>query len=105
MSDLMAAGSAGEVSQPAAVDTTWVVRHAGELLAEGEARSAREIVREALETCGRQADLLWILADAEFADGDHIAGRQCLDEAVDASPRDPLGSQAGKDPAPRRILA
>jgi hypothetical protein len=88
MSDLTAADSAAEASQRMVSDAAWVVRRAGELLAEGDAQSAREMVREALGTFGRQPDLLWVLADAEFADEDLIAGRECLDEAVAASPRD-----------------
>lgn len=62
-----------------------MVRRAGELLAEGNPRYAREIVRDALEAFGRQPELLWILVDAEFAAGDLIAGREYLDEALAAS--------------------
>jgi len=52
-------------------------------------------------------DLLWILADAEFAAGDLVAGRECLDEALTAGPLDPadLGSPADKDSTQRRIPA
>jgi len=70
------------------VDEAWVVRRAGELLAEGDPRRAGEIVRDALDAFGRQAELLWILADAEIAAGDLIAGREYLDEALAASQGD-----------------
>ena len=89
MSDLTTADSAAGAGQGAVVDEAWVVRRARELLAEGDPRSAREIVRKALDAFGRRADLLWILADAEFSDGDLIAGREHLDEALSAGPRDP----------------
>ena len=74
VSDLRTAGSAAEGGQRAVVDEAWVVRRARELLAEGDPRYAREIVRNALDTLGRQADLLWLLADVEFAAGDLIRG-------------------------------
>jgi hypothetical protein len=89
VSDLSTAGSAAGAGQRAVVDEAWVVRRAGELLAEGDPQYAREIVRNALDTFGRQADLLWTLADAEFASGDLIAGRAYLEEAFTAGPRDP----------------
>ena len=89
MSDLGTAGSAAEGGQRAVVDEAWVVRRAGELLSEGDPRHAREIVRDALDAFGRQAELLWILADAEFAAGDLIAGREYLDEALAAGQGDP----------------
>jgi hypothetical protein len=88
MSDLGTAGSAAEGGQRA-VDEAWVVRRAGELLSEGDPRHAREIVRDALDSFGRQAELLWILAEAEFAAGDLIAGREYLDEALAACQGDP----------------
>jgi hypothetical protein len=69
VSDLRTAGSAAGAGHRAVVDEAWVVRRAEELLAEGDPRYAREIVRDALDTFGRQADLLWIMADAEFANG------------------------------------
>lgn len=37
---------------------------------------------------GRQDDLLWSLAETEFADGDLITGRECLDEAFAVSSGD-----------------
>lgn len=33
--------------------------------------------------------MLWVLADVEFADGNFVAGRKCLDEALAASPPRP----------------
>ena len=89
MSDLTAVSGHAGAGQPAAVDAAWVVLRAGELLAGGRARSAREIVREALDTFGRRSDLLWVLADVEFADGDFLAGRECMAEALAATPSKP----------------
>ena len=77
-----------QADRDAIVDKAWVIRRAGELLALGNPRFARDIVRQALETFGRQADLLWILADTELANGDVIAGLACLDEALAVGPLD-----------------
>jgi hypothetical protein len=104
VSDLKTADSGTGAGRRAVVDEAWVVRRAGELLAEGDPRYAREIVRDALDTFGRQADLLWTLADAEFANGNLIAGREYLDEALTAGPRSGLGSPADTYSAWRRIL-
>jgi hypothetical protein len=62
---------------------------ASELLDEGDPGSAREVIQAAIAACGRQPELLWALADAEFAEGDCDSGREHLDEAVAASPGDP----------------
>ena len=86
--DLRIAGGAPQAGESAVVDEAWVIRRAGELLAEDDLQSARAIVRDALEAFGRRSDLLWLLADAEFAGGDFIAGREYLDEALAAGPRD-----------------
>lgn len=88
MSDLRSVGSAAEGGRRPVIDEAWVVKRARELLAEGDPRYAREIVRDALDTLGRQGDLLWLLADVEFDDGNLIAGREYLDEALTASPGD-----------------
>jgi hypothetical protein len=88
MSDLAAMNAASGDGQPGEVDTAAVIRRAEELLAEGDSRSARTIARKALSTLGARTDLLWVLADAEFAEGDVISGRCALDEAVAASPGD-----------------
>jgi hypothetical protein len=88
MSDLTTPASTVAASQGAIVDKAWVIRRAEELLTEGNPRFAREIVRQALDAFGRQADLLWIMADAELANGDVIAGREHLDEALAAGPLD-----------------
>jgi hypothetical protein len=64
------------------------VRCAEELLEDGDARAARQVVEEALNAGGSHSDLLWVLADVEFADGDLMAGRSRLDEAADACGRD-----------------
>jgi hypothetical protein len=90
MSDLTAVNDGAESGQPEVTDASRVVRRAEELLAEGDSRSARELLREALDTFGRHADLLWVLADAEFAGGDAVAGRECLAEVIAASSREPV---------------
>jgi hypothetical protein len=95
MSGLRASGSAAAASQAAIADKAWAIKHAREVLALGNPRFAREIVREALDAFGRQADLLWLLADAELANGDVVAGRECIDEALAAGPLDPA-SLAGQ---------
>ena len=82
-------GSAESGGQPEFTDAAWVVQRAEELLAESDSRTARDIVREALQASGRRADLLWVLADAEFAVGDAVAGRECLAEALAASSGEP----------------
>jgi hypothetical protein len=86
--DLRAAGSASQAGPSAVADEAWVIRRVGQLLAEDDLQNARAIVRDALEAFGRRSDLLWLLADAEFAGGDLIAGREYLDEALAAGPRD-----------------
>src|SRR5262249_18558014 len=65
-----------------------VVRCAEQLLEEGDVRGARKVIVEALDAGGSRADLLWTLADVEFADDDFGAGRSQLIAAVDASGRD-----------------
>jgi hypothetical protein len=59
------------------------------LLDEGHVRAAREVIQDALDAEDRHAELLWVLADVEFADGDLIAGRDHLAEAFEASGRQP----------------
>jgi hypothetical protein len=63
-------------------------QRAGELLEVGDVRAAREVIEEALRTSQSRTDLLWILADVEFAAGDQQTGIRCLTEAVSASRRD-----------------
>lgn len=89
MSDLSAAAGAAGTSGQAAGEIPWVLKRARELLAEGDPRSVRGVVQDAIAVHGRQADLLWALADAEFADGDLITGRKYLDDAVAAGRGDP----------------
>ena len=50
--------------------------------------AAREVTEEALRTWPDRPELLWLLADVEFADGDQQAGVCCLAKAFDASGRD-----------------
>ncbi len=47
------------------------------------------VLREALDAFGRRADLLWAQAEAEFACGDAVAGRESLAEALAASAGEP----------------
>ena len=56
-----------------------------DLLKIGDVRAAREVIEEALRTPQNRSELLWVLADVEFADGDQQAGARCLTEAVSAS--------------------
>jgi hypothetical protein len=88
MSDLTPADGTAGVSRRPDGDAVPTVGRIRALLAAGNTRTAREVTREAMNTLGRQADLLWSLADTEFADGDLIAGRERLDEAFAVSPRD-----------------
>jgi len=60
-------------------------QRAKELLNVGDVQAAREVINEALGTSRSKHDLLWVLADAEFADGDLQAGMRYLTEAVAAS--------------------
>ncbi|HLY65537.1 MAG TPA: hypothetical protein VKU60_08385, partial [Chloroflexota bacterium] len=50
--------------------------------------AAREETEKALRACPDRPELLWLLADVEFADGDQEAGVSCLVKAVNASGRD-----------------
>ena len=85
MSDVPVGAGPAEAVQPLCGNS---VRCAEELLEDGDARAAREVVEEALNAGGSHADLLWVLADVEFADGDLMAGRSRLGEAADACGRD-----------------
>jgi hypothetical protein len=83
-----AGGSASQSGQNVTLDEEWVIRRAAELLAVGDSRWAGDIVRDALDAFGRRPDLLWLLADAEFAGGDPVAGRRHVDEALAAGTGD-----------------
>lgn len=50
--------------------------------------AAREVVENALAASPNDSDLLWVLAEIEFADGMLLTGVQCLAKAADASGRD-----------------
>jgi hypothetical protein len=56
-----------------------------QLLEQGNMRAARELIENELRADGNHADLLPTLADVEFADGNVMAGRNTLAEAVEAS--------------------
>ena len=59
------------------------------LLDDGFARVAREVAEDALATGKRTSELLWVLADIEFADGNLVAGHDFMAEAFEASRRQP----------------
>jgi hypothetical protein len=85
---LRAEGSASETADRVVADESWVIRRAAEIARDGSPGQAGELVRDAMGVLGRRPDLLWVLARAELADGDLAAGREHLDEAVAAGPRD-----------------
>ena len=60
-------------------------QRAKDLLEADEVSAAREVIKEGLRTSPNNPELLWLLADVEFADGDQQAGMCCLAKAVDAS--------------------
>ena len=61
---------------------------ARDLLEAGDVPAAREVTEKALRTWPDRPELLWLLADVEFADGDQQAGVCCLAKAFNASRRD-----------------
>jgi ATP/maltotriose-dependent transcriptional regulator MalT len=63
------------------------VRRAEELAQDGEAKAAREVIEAAIEECSPviSPELLWALADIEFADGDLEAGMSRLRDAVEVT--------------------
>jgi hypothetical protein len=56
-----------------------------DLLETGDISAARQVITDALVASPDTADLLWVLADVEFADGDLQEGIRCLGQAVSAS--------------------
>jgi hypothetical protein len=56
-----------------------------DLLRSGDVSRAREVIEDAIGLSRRRSDLLWLLADVEFADGDQRAGMTCLADAVSSS--------------------
>jgi len=65
------------------------VRHAEQrardLLKAEDVAAAREVTEEALRTSPDRPELLWLLADVEFADGDQQAAMYHLAEAIGAN--------------------
>jgi hypothetical protein len=59
-----------------------------DLLASGDIGAARRAITESLAATPGKADLLWVLADVEFADGDLQEGMGCLGQAVTVSDGD-----------------
>jgi hypothetical protein len=88
VSDLRTGASSPEGSLPHSDSAEAAVRHAEELLADGDVRAARKVIAGALDAGESHPDLLWALADVEFAHGDLVAGSSRLIAAVDASGRD-----------------
>jgi|SRR5215475_3095158 len=88
VSDLQTGLGAAEGSLSNSDPAQAVVRRAEELLDEGDVCTARKMIVEALDAGESHADLLWALADVEFADGNLGAGSNGLTAAVDATGRD-----------------
>lgn len=65
-----------------------IKQRARDLLEADDVPAARQAVEEGLRTSPNSPELLWLLADVEFADGDQQAGMCCLAKAVDAGGRD-----------------
>jgi uncharacterized protein HemY len=83
VSDLRVGTESADADAPSSANAVQVaISNAKDFLDDGEARAARKILEEALATSARHPDLLWLLADAEFADGDLVAGRGQVAEAV-----------------------
>jgi hypothetical protein len=70
------------------VSPARAVQDARDLLAAEDVPAAREVAEKALRTWPDRPELLWLLADVEFADGDQQAGVYRLAKAFDASDRD-----------------
>jgi hypothetical protein len=81
---------AGAARDSSADSVQNAVRHAEELMDDGEVRAAREAIEAAIEENSRpiSPDLLWVLADIEFADGDPEKGARCLRDAADLNGND-----------------
>jgi len=60
-------------------------KDAKQLLEQGEMRAARELIEKELRTEPNCAELLAMLADVEFADGNVMAGQKRLADAAKAS--------------------
>lgn len=89
MRDLIVAGEDTAGAYPAATaDIVRTVHRVEELLREGDVRAGREMAREALDAVGQHGDLLRVLAEAEFAAGDSLAGWNCLTEALATLPQE-----------------
>lgn len=89
MSDLgVESGPAQAELLPPTDLTETATQRVEDLLDDGHVRAARKLVAEALDAGGNRKDLLWPLADVEFADHDLEAGRSRLAEAVEANDRD-----------------
>ena len=62
-----------------------IEQRARELLEAEDATAAREVAEEALRASPNRPELLWLLADVEFADDNQQAGMRCLAKAVEVS--------------------
>jgi len=82
-------GAADGPADAAPVDPVRLAEQdARDLLKAEDVPAAREVTEKALRTWPDKPELLWLLADVEFADGDQRAGVCCLAKAFDASRRD-----------------
>lgn len=82
-------GAAGGPAEVVPVDPVRGVElHARDLLEAKDVAAARVVTKEALRTSPDSPELLWLLADVEFADGDQQAAMYRLGEAVGASDGD-----------------
>ena len=89
VSDVRVGAEPAEARQPLSSNSVQAaVRCAEELLEDRDARAARQVIEEALAAGGSHADLLWVLADVDFADGALMAGRSRLEEAANSCGRD-----------------
>jgi hypothetical protein len=75
------------VSRSPADSVVDAVRRAGELIEDGETKAARALIEAAIKEHSQPAcpDLLWVLADVEFADGDPETALCRLRDAAQAS--------------------
>lgn len=90
------------VSEPANFDSTPDTGHVGgayvdeaasqaeDLLAQGDSRAARKVIAQAIDSTGQTSNLLWILAEVEFAEGHFDAGDDALRKALAGNPHDPV---------------
>jgi hypothetical protein len=82
------ATDAAPLEPPPDDDDLDAVRRATALLGGGDTAAARKVAEDALAAARPGTDLLWVLADIEFADGDLQAGMRFLMEAAEVDGQD-----------------